>query len=216
MELTSTKAVLYRAGTHRKTPLFRYSRSVTARSAGVIRSETRFTDMSGKLVYFETADLKDGKILRYEWNHQQMGESGNVEIKNGKSFYTLCKGEKTQKEIAEAPENLVIGPSIITYAQDHWKELKSGSSVDVRIGVPDRMNDYGFRFSALKQSDSEKSDKIQISLSPTSPFVAAAVKPIIFTFSKNGTHLLMTEGMSLLKVMKNGKWDDLIAETVFK
>lgn len=216
IDFKETQAVLYEAETNRKNPLYRFARVITALPNSVVRSETRFTDMEGTLTFFERADSKKGKIIRYEWNHPQMGESGLVEMKGGKAYYTLMKGEKIQSETGDAPENFVIGPTIISYAQSHWEDLMNGSSVAVRIGVPDRLNDYGFRFTRDKTQAAEKSGVVHVSLRPTSVFISIAVKPIDFIFSNDGTHLLSTKGMSLLKVKRNGKWEDLIAETVFE
>lgn len=214
--MAPASALIYESGTDRAKPLFRYVRSISPLASGGIRAETRFTEMNGTLAYTEIAESKDGKILLYEWTHHQMEQAGKVEIRGGKAYYSLKKEGKLETATGDAPENLVMGPTVISFAQNHWQELMAGESLKVRVGVADRLGDYGFRFKREEDSRVEQKGAVRVSLSPTSFFVSLAVKPIDFIFTKTGAKLLSIDGRSLLKVKREGKWDDLQAETVFE
>lgn len=215
-DLGPAQALIYESGTHRAKPIFRYKRSVSPLSGGGVRIETQFTEMSGALAFTEAAEAKGARILSYEWAHFQMGESGKVEVREGKAYYALKRKGQVERDVGDAPENLVIGPTIIAFAQNHWRELMDGAALNVRVGVPDRLNDYGFRFRREKDDLLEEAGSVRFRLSPTSLFVSLAVKPIDFIFLKTGPRLLSINGRSLLKVKRAGGWDDLVAETVFE
>lgn len=209
------RAWIYAADSGRQKPLFRYLRSEAADESGVVKAQASFSEPEGGIVYAETSESKDGRILRYQWHHHQLKELGTVEVRGTKVHYSVTKNGVTESRMSDAPENLVIGPTLISYLQKHWKDLSSKSGVPVRIGVPDRMEDYGFRFTRDQGENVNSQEFSNLTLKPTSIFVSLVVSPITFVFTKDGSKLLVMKGKSLLKVKKNGKWDDLIAETVF-
>lgn len=142
--------------------------------------------MDGTLAYTESTDSKDGKVLRYEWKHLQMESSGVVDVRDGKVHYLFVKGGSSEKSTRDAPENIVFGPTVILYVQTHWKKLMADSDIAVRIGVPDRMDDYGFQFIKMGKRSEGASEVIHVELKPSSFFVSLAVNPISFVFSSDG------------------------------
>lgn len=216
IQLTNAKGKIYEADTAPPKALFNYQRSVTI-TGDETRSEATFINLSGELVFTETTVSRLGKISRYEWKHHQMKESGDVQIKNDRVHYTIRRAdtEAEEAESRDAPENFVVGLSVVTYVQNHWDKIEAGKPVKVRVGVPDRMDDFGFVFEKQHKPDDVGKNIMRLQLRPTSFFVSLAVKPIEFVFTKDGTNLLSLKGMSPLKVKKNGKWTDLVAETLF-
>lgn len=216
-KITTTSAMVYELGTNREHPLFRYERREFEVDGDKNRIESVFTDLqTNERAFIELVEEQDGHVLSYEWTHFQMGESGKVEVENGTARYRRIRNGSVKTDDEDAPENLVIGPTLIVYLKRHWDELMAGKEIPVRIGVPDRMEDFGFKFKKLKEEQRRSGPVVHVQLKPTSIFVSAVVDPIYFVFSKDGKKLLSTAGMSLLKVKKDGKWKDLMAETVFE
>jgi hypothetical protein len=216
IELTDAKGIIYEAYTSPPNPLFNYLRTVTT-SEGITKAVARFIDLSGELVFTETTITNQGKIHRYEWEHHLMKESGTVEVKGGKVQYTIRRGDPVSEETGskDASENLVVGLSIVTTIQNHWRNLEAGKSLKLRLGVPDRMDDFGFILEKKEDQTNSDNKSTLLLLSPSSFFVSLAVKPIEFVFSKDGTKLLRLRGISPIKIKRSGKWTDVIADSFF-
>lgn len=208
-------ALIYELGTGRAKPVFDYKRTETTSPDGKLEVTAVFHNMDGTPAFTEKLEAQGSRVITYDWQHLQMGDSGHVEVKGSKAHYSYTHGGKTDTSDDTIDANFVIGPTLIYYLQDHWKELRDGKDVDVRIGVPDRMSDFGFKFNVTKTEKTPKGEVVNVRLKPTSIFVSAVVSPIYFEFSADGKALLSSRGMSLLKIKRDGKWSELKAETVF-
>ncbi len=207
--------LIYEQGTHHEKPVFDYKRTETALPDGRLEVTAAFHNMDGTPAFTEKLEAKDARVISYDWQHLQMGESGKVEVSGNKAHYSHTHDGKTDQSDDTIDPNFVVGPTLIYYLQKHWKELKDGKDVGVRIGVPDRMSDFGFKFTATGNEKTKSGEIVHVRLKPTSIFVSAVVSPIYFDFSPDGSRLISSTGMSLLKIKRDGKWNELKAETVF-
>jgi hypothetical protein len=212
---STTRAEIHEAGTGQRVPLYRYERVERAQPDGVRREDSVFTDLSGTVVYTEKVTSREGHLLEYEWNHVQLGQTGTVKVRDRKIRYALDERGRKRESTGDAAENLVLGPTMLEYLRIHWAELLSGKAIPVRVSVPDRMDDFGFKFVKLSEEPTARGPIVHVQLQPTSVFVSLVVDPISFVFTKEG-RLLRMRGISLLKVRRGNEWKDLMAETVFE
>jgi hypothetical protein len=210
------KGTLYDLASHRQNPLFFYERAESTQH-GDKRVEAVFKDPKGNVAVSEKLTYQAGKPQRYEYEQKQSKESGGVEFKDGKfkMIFNTSEG-KTRTEEQDRPENLVVGPMLMYYLNDHWSELEKGQEIRVRIVVLDRLDTFGFKFENDGEELVDGKAVLRVKLKPTSFLISAVVAPIYFYFDKATRKLLTMRGRTLLRYQSDDKMRDLIAETVFE
>lgn len=174
-----------------------------------------FTGADGKEAVIEKAQLTDRKVSAYELDQKQLGAQGKIEVRDGRVFFSYTEGGKTKTGDEKLKDNFVVGPSLVTYAQDHWTQIKSGEAIDIRLAVLDRRETVGFTLKKISDTTFEGQKAIAVRMKPTSFVIAALVSPLQFTFAEDGSRLLEIRGRAVPKRMVDGKFKDLDARTLY-
>ncbi len=206
----ATEAIheLYEIGTQRQNLLFRMKR---IQEGGVIRNFFRYPD--GKEAVNEEIVLENNRVKSIRIEQKQLGETYTAVVRDGVVFYTRTAGGKTKESHEDLPDDVLIGPQIVTFAAAHWDELMKGESKHFRIMVVDRQETFGFK---IYKEDSESNDKtVTLKIKPSSVFIAAVVKPIAFRFDAKTRKVHTIIGRTAPKLRNGDKWSDLDAEMVF-
>ena len=132
-----------------------------------------------------------------------MGKSGGLcRASDGKVAFSWSKDGKTDTDSEDAKPNLIIGPSTVPYLQAHWAELMKGDDVGMRYAAVERKETVGFKFFKIGERILNGQATVQIKMKPTSFVIATLVAPLIFTFDKDGKHLIELEGRAVPKQAK--------------
>jgi hypothetical protein len=148
-------------------------------------------------------------------SQKQTGADGQVEVRNGRAFFTYTKGGKTKTDDEAIKGNLVVGPTIPLLMIEHWSEITSGKKVEARMAVLDRLETVGFEFSKEKEEMLGGEKVIVIKMRPSSLLIAALVSPLHFYANLEGTKIREVHGRTHLKLKDGDGWKDLDAETVY-
>lgn len=211
-------AKIFEAGSNKQKQLYSFERTAEEKSAGLI-VETIFKDLQGQVAITEYAELVPGesdKVKLYKQSHKQLGAEGIVEVKNGKAHFTYTIDGKTKSSSESVGENFVVTPTILTYLQKRWEKIKKGESIEIRLGVLDRLETVGFEYFKDKEMDLNGTKAVVVKMKPSSMIIAALVKPLYFYFSEDGRRLLEVHGRVMPKQKVDNKFKDLDAVTVYE
>jgi hypothetical protein len=146
-----------------------------------------------------------GQFVRYSYVRRTINETSSVERRDGKLIYTrVVDGERDQAEEDYEP-NFTVGPTVIPYVQRHWAELAAGKTLDIRYGVLDRLQSYGFQLSRDSAHLRNGRDSVVIRMRPTSPFIRMFVDPVFLVLSNDGQVFQQLIGRMLPVVKQEGQ-----------
>jgi hypothetical protein len=209
-------ATVYQVGSAQQKVLFQLLREESVQGT-TLQIHSRFTDPASQAVEVsEETTLEGGKLLRYVQEQRQLGARGELELRDGKAWFSWTQAGKTEKDSEDAAENLIVGPTTVSYLQKNWETLMKGDTVPARWAALDRKETVGFKFFRIAELKWNGQDAVQIKMKPSSFVIAALVDPLIFTFDKDGKHLLELVGRTLPKQKVDGKWKDLDADIVYR
>lgn len=189
---------------------------VSTKANDQIYSRATFADPSGVAVIEETWE-KDGKITQGKIENKQLGNVGQVEIRDQKVFYTLTEksGKKKQSE-AKAESNLVMPSTLMSFLRPQFKELLEGKTFSVKMIVLDRLDSYTFNVKKIKEISSVDGKPIVVlQMSPNSFFVRAVVDPLYFYIDKGSEEMIAFDGRSALRRMVKGKLKEFDAQVKY-
>lgn len=208
-------AKVYAAGSKRGEPLFNLVRKETG-TPEHLEVFSEFTDArTGEKAVTERTVIENGALKKYTQLQHQLGETGSIEVVGGKVRFTYTKEGKTETSEEDASDNLAVGANTVEYLRRHWPALLAGETIKIRFGVPDRKETVGFEFSKWAEKKVDGKTLLQVRMKPTSFFIAAIVKPLIFTFDPESRRLVELEGRTIPKQKVDGKWKDLVADIFY-
>ena len=194
-------------------PIYKVKHDETLSDDG-LKFHNVYSSNDGKEALIEEVALKGTDVLSYHVNHIQVGEEGNIEVKDKKVLFTYKKKDHEAKTAEENyVDNLVIGPSVVPYVQKHWAQIKAGEKVSVRLAVPDRRETVGFDLFKDKTSTDAKT---VVKMKASSLVISALVDPLYFTFLPDGTRMTEMKGRTPFKREHDGQFTDLDAHTIYK
>ncbi len=176
----------------------------------------------GKPAFHEEIQSSHGLLTSYMLQQFQAETVGklvsNGDLKNPKLEFTQTVGRKVKSDseepgVADGP--VVIAPNLQDEIRTHWDALMKGESVEILLPVLERLETIGFKLAKKEETQVDGKLAVVIELKPTSFFVSLAVSPSAFYFDKENHKLLLYKGHSLMKVFRDGKWQDLEAEIVY-
>ncbi len=199
--------------------LFTLRRTAT-NSGSTIRVLREFDLPDGRVAARERVIYESGQLKSFSLEELQSGAKGSavVQAVSGETKlnfnYTVAAVKKTGSE-KFLPEILVsdmVGPYIVAY----WDALVNGATVKCRLVAASRAETVGFKF--FKESESTWHGKpvLIVKLEASSIIIARLVDPLYFVIEKESPHrIFQYTGRTTPSILKNGKWEDLDATTVF-
>jgi len=177
----------------------------------------QFKDLNGDPVVKEQIVLENNALKSFSIEHKQLGESGKIEVSDGKIHFEYERNGKKEKPAEEKlTDNFVIGPTMVTYVEKHWNEIMNGDTIHMRFGVPERLETVGFKIFKDRETKEGDKDCVVLKMKASSFVIAALVDPLYFYFDKNTRKLMKLDGRTIPKMMKNGKWEDLDAVSFYQ
>lgn len=212
----SMSGKVYKKDTQRKELLFTYSNS-GVEDQGTVKVQLEFKDLAGQVVVHEEAERVGSQLKTYSVDHRQTGRKGQIVVEGQRVKFHFQEGSKIKDvEEEKLPPNFVVGPTLVPYVSEHWKEITAGHTVDIRFGVWDRQETVGFSLFKVGQEKLDGQEVVLLKFKPTSFVIAALVDPVIFKFSTDGKTLLGMVGRIMPKLKNGNKWKDLDAEVVYQ
>jgi len=212
-------AKIYDAESNKQKLLFTYQHSSETKGDARLITNT-YKDKDGGVAAVETCELvKDGnheKFRHYHMSQKQLGAEGDIEIKDGKVFFTYVRDGKEKKAEEKATDDAIVGPAITPFLQKHWAEIAKGEKVRARMAVADRQETLGFDYYKDREETLNGQKAFVIRMKPANFMIAAIVKPLFFFYTPDGSRLLEVHGRTQVKQNVDGKWKDLDAVTVFE
>jgi hypothetical protein len=195
-----------------KTKLYSYNNSRTT-SNGVETYLAEFKDIAtGEVAASEKAETRAGVIVRYEVSRPGTKDSGVIEVKDGKIIFSYNDNGKKSEAKEPLKENTLISATLCPYLESHFADLMSKKDVDFKYAVWYRKETVGFRFSY----DREENGQVVIKMNPTNFLYRSMVKPIFFTYTKNGKKLVSIQGRTLPKRKDGSGWKDFDGLALYK
>lgn len=176
-------------------PIFQYENSRTKAGEFTATSKTRYLDLQGKALVEEEVYYDAGKLKRYRYNQIQTDERGEIEVRDGRVYFTFFAQGKKESDDTEIEEKMIIPDMIGDVLRNSWDLLMAGESVKVRFLLLERLDTIGFKF--FKENERKIGDKeaVDIVMKASSIFIAALAPKIIITVEKAYPHrILETSG----------------------
>jgi hypothetical protein len=214
---------LYEIGSDRKTVLYTFRRTAT-RSGSTVHVERQFLGTNGTVAAGETVVYESGRLVSFQMQDFQAQVSGAIQIEpdpkdpaRQKIFISYTHGLHPPKGRARTlPPDTVIDDTLYPFMLAHWDDLMRGNAVEFHFVSLEWERTFEFRLVKTGESVPNGQPVVQITMKSASLFVAALVKPLVFTVEKNDPHrILFYTGRTTPRIQKGKAWKYLDAETVF-
>jgi hypothetical protein len=201
-----------------ETATYVYERRVE-REPGLQISTHITRDMAGHVVLAESAtESESHALLGYTLHLNQLGQTGAVLLDEyGIVFRKQEGGEEvsaTEERSASqrSVEPVLVGPTLVGYLMRHLPELRSGSTLPVRLAVLDRLETIAFEVQTVEPRDANET---RVAMHPSNPLYALAIDPVYFTFESAHDRLVSLEGRVPPKVWADNHWADFDARVEY-
>ncbi len=198
-----------------KQVLFTFRR--TATSAGsAIHVVRDFNLPDGKLAAREHVEYEGGQLKSFTLDELQTGAKGSATVESGKMNFNFTEGTAKKTGSEKFLNEILVSDMVGPYIASYWSALAAGETVKCRLVSVSRAETVGFKF--FKESDGTWHGQpvMIVTLQPSSFVIAKLVDPLHFVIEKTGAHrVLQYTGRTTPSILKNGKWQDLDAVTVF-
>jgi hypothetical protein len=207
---------VYDKDSNKKTVLFDWERFEEGDAANR-KVKLVYTTPERQPAVIEEFQYENGKIKRYTVDHKQTSESGTLDIRDGKLFFSYTKDGKTETDDEKYPEkdNLVLTGTMCDYVAAHKDTILKGDNVEARFVVLHRKETVGFKFFKISEGVQDGHEVVTVKMKPTSIIIAAIVDPLFITFRKDTFQVDEIVGRTMPKKQVDGRWKDLDADTVF-
>jgi hypothetical protein len=209
-------ATIYEQGSNQQKELFKFQATFKNTEAST-EIKSQFKDLDGNVVIDQNVVLNGSNLVRDELEQRQLNQKGLIEIKDGKVFFTKTKDGKTStSEENLKGKKLVVPANFQEFVKENFEALKKGDTLSFRFGVWDRQETVGFELFKTGMDKIGEAEVIVLKMKPSSFIISALVKPIIFKFAADGSHLLEQNGRVAPKQKSGDSYKDLDAEAVYK
>lgn len=214
---------LYAIGSNRKTVLFTFRRTAV-RSGSTVHVDRQFLTTNGTVAAEEKVLYESNQLVSFEMQEFQAKVSGSLQIgpdpkdvASQKIFIGYARGLNPPKGHARTLQtNTEIDDTLYPFLMAHWADLMHGDAVKFRFVSLEWERTFEFRLLKTGESVENGQAIVQITMKPTSLFVAKLVNPLIFAVEKNGSHRILSYiGRTTPRVKKGNSWKYLDADTVF-
>ncbi len=206
---------VFEKDTGHKNALFQFKRMEEGTPASLLVKLRYLTAATNELAAAEDVVLENGKVKKYDIIIKQNGDSGSMEVRDGKIFFSYTHDGKTKTDDEKVPENFIVTATLTDFLAQHSAELLKGDTIDARLGVADRCETVGFKYFKTEEGKRDGKDTVTIKMKPVSFIIAAIVDPLYLTFTKSDFKVIEINGRTIPKRKDGDKWKDLDADTVF-
>lgn len=174
-----------------------------------------YKDMDGDVLTVEKAQIKNGKIIRYDMDQKQLKQEAWIETTDDKVTFNLKKfRKKNYPQTIDRPDNFIVGLQIVPTIHENWDKLAKGDSVEVSLGVWYRQEAIEFKLSHDKEKSSDK--MFVVKFNPSSMFIRAVVDPLYFNFDPKTKNLLTYQGRTTPKQKRGRSFYDFDGLTKYE
>ena len=207
---------VYEQGSQKTKKLYTYQNTSTEQ--GELTNITAdFLNLEGQVVVSESSTLKGLDVVSYKIDHKQLKSQGQIEVRDGKIYFTKINSDGSKKTDDESLEkNFVVSMSFTRFVKSKWQDIAKGKEIEIRYGVWDRLETVGFTLAKTGEETINNQKVIVVRMKPTSFVIAALVKPVFFKFSEDGSALIEMNGRVAPKKADGNEWKDLDAEIVYQ
>ena len=200
--------------------LFTFHRTAT-KSGSIVRVLREFNLPDGTIAARERVVYESGELKSFSLDEMQSGEKGSVVVQSTPGGeiklnfdYSQDGRKKTGSE--KLVPNILISDMVGPFVISHWDALENGATVKCRLVALSRAETVGFKFFKEAESTWHGKPVVIVKLEPSSIIIARLVAPLHFIVEKESPHhVLQYTGRTTPRILKNGKWEDLDATTVF-
>jgi hypothetical protein len=202
-----------------KQVLFTFRRTAI-NSGSTVRVMREFNLPDGTAVARENVVYEGGQLKSLSLEELQSGAKGNALVESGAGGRNLnfnytqggTKKSGSEKLVNDTLVNDMVGPFIVS----HWDALARGATVRCRFVAVSRAETVGFKLFKESETTWRGKSVLIVKMEPSSLIIAQLVAPLHFFIEEDGAHrVLQYIGRTTPSVLKNGKWEDLDAVTVF-
>jgi hypothetical protein len=173
---------------------------------GVSHYTATYKDTQGNVVGTEKGESAGGKLVKYEPSRVLTEDSGLVEVKDGKIYFTYIEKGKKSTSRDNFKENTLYSGMLVPFIQDHLDKIVAGDSPSFPYVAWFRKETVGFQVSYDKDKSAE--GQIAIKMNPTNLLYRSLVNPIYFNFDKATKKLVSIKGRTFLKAKIDGRIKD--------
>jgi hypothetical protein len=202
-----------------KQALFTFRRSAT-NSGFSIYVLREFRSPNGAVVAKERVVYEGSEFKSYLLEQLQTGARGSAVVKSAGGEtklnfdYTLGASKKTGSE--KFQEGMLVGDMLVPYVDSHWDALAAGKVVKCRLVALSRAETVGFKLFKDSETTWRGNPAVIVKMEPSSIIIARLVAPLYFIIEKGSPHrVFQYTGRTTPYILRNGKWKDLDATTVF-
>jgi hypothetical protein len=202
-----------------KNVLFTFRRTAT-NSGSTIFVRREFNLPDGTVAARERVVYENGQLKSFSLEELQSGAKGTATVQSGPGERNLnfnysegaTKKVGSEKFLPEILISDMVGPFIAS----HLDALAKGATVKCRLVSVSRAETVGFKFFKESETTWHGQPALLVELEPSSIIIARLVDPLHFVVEKNSPHrVIRYTGRTTPSILKNGKWEDLDATTVF-
>jgi hypothetical protein len=214
---------LYAIGSDRKKALYTFRRTAS-RSGAAIHVQREFFCTNGTLAAVEKVLYESNQLVSFEMQDFQAQVSGAIHIKPDPEnparqdiYISYAHGLDPPLGRARILQpDTVIDDTLYPFMLAHWDNLMHGQAVKFHFVSLNWERTFQFELMKTGESVQDGMPVVQLTMRPTSFFISALVKPIIFTVQRDAPHAILSYiGRTTPRILKGKSWKDLDAETVF-
>ena len=154
--------------------------------------QTWYYDPAGRLAASDRLTWKNGRLVGYDYQRENIGEEARVWIQGGKVHYYLRRDGVESRREEEAPLLYAAGASPIRLIQEHWEELAAGKELLIRYGVLDLTRSFEFVLARADRQALDPAGSVTIAMYPSSMFLRFFVDPVYICFQEDGSFLSLS------------------------
>jgi hypothetical protein len=155
------------------------------------------------------------RLVSFEQEQKQIGTKGNLEVRDGKAFFSFLNEGKTKTDDEKYTDDFIVTSTLVKFLQARWPEVMKGETLKVRLAVLDRQETVGFQFKKESDKDLNGAPGVILKMKPSSVIISALVSPLYFGFAADGSKLLELSGRTSVKLKVDGKFKDFDGYTVY-
>lgn len=174
-----------------------------------------YFDTEKNEVMTEEASFDHLNLQKYVIYQKQLNEKYELEILEGKMFFSVTKNGEVEKKTRDLTANLLIGPSFVPFLQQRWVEIQAYKKVEAALAVVDHMDTFSFQFEKIRDEKLGSKNTVIVRMKPVNTLVSSLVRPVYFVVEPDGSRIIELKGRMLPKRKVNDRWEDFEGEAVF-
>ncbi len=184
---------------------------------GEVYSKCAFSGPEGDQV-LEQSWEKNGHVRKAIIENRALGKKSELEVINGKVFYSVTDKEGVVKKSEEKlEENLVVPSTVMAYVRPFFPSLMKGEDVQLNVAVLDRKESFHFN---MKRERVEKGldgeDILVMKMEPANFVIKALINPMYFYVKPKTGEMFAFEGRSSLRRKVDGQYKEMDVRAAYQ